>query len=407
MLFPRVPRLLASIAAAFLSLTPVHAEDGAPDATLRSAFADHFLIGVAMNTAMVDGRDPRAAELAARHFSSLTAENDMKWQSVNEEPGVYDFGAADAYVAFAEKHKMAVIGHTLVWHSQTPRWVFQDDKGQPASREVLLKRMRDHIHTVAGRYKGRVKGWDVVNEAISDGGADAPVLRNSAWKRIIGEDFIDHAFRFAREADPHAELYYNDYGLFHREKRKRTVKMLRGLIERGVPIDGVGMQGHYQIEKPSIDDIEDAIEDFAALGIKVMVTELDIDVLPSRGDVGVADIARSEKYEAALNPYQNGLPDKVQKQLAERYADIFAVFLKHRRHITRVTLWGLHDGQTWLNGFPVRGRTNHPLLFDRDRRPKPAFFSVLQAAHEDNLPPVSSSRLDRGMRLHGPRPRAR
>jgi endo-1,4-beta-xylanase len=349
------------------------------DPTLRSVYADDFLIGVALGTAMVDGRNGRAGEIAARQFSSLTAENDMKWQSVNPQPGQYDFSAADAYIAFAEKHQMSLIGHTLVWHSQTPRWVFQDTDGGTASRELLLARMREHIHTVAGRYQGRIKGWDVVNEAISDGGSRAPVLRDSPWKRIIGEDFIDHAFRFAREADPKAELYYNDYGLFHREKRERTVRMLRGLLERGVPIDGVGMQGHYQLDHPSIEDVEQTIKDFAALGLKVMVTELDVDVLPSRGAVGVADIARREDYEASLNPHQDGLPEEMQQRLARRYAELFALFIKHRQHITRVTLWGLHDGQTWLNHFPIRGRTNHPLLIDRELQPKPAFFSVLKA----------------------------
>ena len=402
----RFSTLLSFTFATALALQHGRAADMAPD-TLRTAFADDFLIGVALNTATVEGRDLRAAELAARQFSCLTAENAMKWQSLNDEAGVYDFSAADAYIDFAEKNQMAVIGHTLVWHSQTPRWVFQDESGQAASRELLLKRMRDHIHTVVGRYKGRVKGWDVVNEAISDGGSDAPMLRNSPWKRIIGDDFIDHAFRFAREADPRAELYYNDYGLFHREKRKRVIKMLRGLLDRGVPIDGVGMQGHYQLDKPSVDDIEDAIKDFAALGLKVMVTELDVDVLPSRGDVGVADIARREAYDAALNPYQNGMPDEVQQRLARRYADIFGVFLKHRQQVTRVTIWGLHDGQTWLNGFPIRGRTNHPLLFDRELKPKPAFYSVLQTAHEDPTKTVSPSRRGHGVRLHGPRGRAR
>ena len=348
--------------------------------TLRAAYADAFLVGAAMNTGMVTGGNPRAAEIVARQFSSLTAENDMKWSVINPDPGRYDFRPADAYIDFAQKHDMAVVGHTLVWHSQTPRWVFQGDDGEPASRELLLRRMREHIHTVAGRYRGRVKGWDVVNEAVSDGGPDAPVLRNSPWRRIIGDDFLDHAFRFAREADPEAELYYNDYGLFHREKRARTITMLRGLIERGVPVDGVGMQGHYQIEDPSVAEVEQAILDFAALGLKVMVTELDVDVLPSRGNAGVADIARREEYEAALNPYVDGLPEAEQARLAQRYADLFEVFLKHRQHITRVTLWGLDDGQSWLNNFPVRGRTNHPLLFDRLLNPKPAFQAVLDAA---------------------------
>ncbi len=353
------------------------AQPAATAPTLRGVYADDFLIGVALNTAMVTGRDARSGEIAARQFDSLTAENDMKWAEINPQPGVYRFDAADAYVDFAQKHSMTVIGHTLVWHSQTPRWVFEGENGQPATREMLLQRMRDHIFAVAGRYKGRIKGWDVVNEAIADGGADT--LRDSPWRRIIGEDFIDHAFRFAREADPEAELYYNDYNLYNRDKRARVLTMLRGMIARGVPVDGVGEQGHYQIGFPPLCDIEEAIEDFAALGLKVMITELDVDVLPSRGAAGVADISRREEFEAALNPYVNGLPEAEQARLAERYASLFGLFLKHKKHITRVTLWGLHDGSTWLNNFPVRGRVNHPLLIDRDLRPKPAFFSVLEA----------------------------
>ena len=351
------------------------AAETAATPTLRSVFADDFLIGVAVNPAMVRGDSP-AGDIAARQFSSLTADNAMKWDALQREPGAYTFTTADAHVAFGEKHGMAVIGHTLVWHSQTPRWVFEGEDGKPASRELLLKRMRDHIHTVAGRYKGRIKGWDVVNEAIADGGPD--MLRDSPWRRIIGDDFIDHAFRFAREADPKAELYYNDYNLYKRDKRARALTLLRGLLERGVPIDGVGEQGHYQLEYPPVGEVEQTIKDFAALGLKVMISELDVDVLPSRGEAGVADISRREAYEAALNPYVNGLPDAEQKRLAKRYAELFELFVKHRKHVTRVTLWGLDDGRSWLNNFPIRRRVNHPLLIDRKLLPKPAFFSVLE-----------------------------
>jgi endo-1,4-beta-xylanase len=333
-------------------------------------------VGVAMNSRMVNGQNAKAGELAAKHFNSLTAENDMKWQSVHPAPDRYDFAAADAYVEFGQKHEMAVIGHTLVWHSQTPEWVFQGEGGQPASREVLQMRMREHIHSVAGRYRGRVKGWDVVNEAVADGGPD--VLRDSPWRRIIGEDFLDHAFRYAREADPKAELYYNDYGLENEQKRARALTMLRGMIQRGVPIDGVGLQGHYHLNHPSAAVIEQTIKDFAALGLKVMITELDVDVLPSRGNTDIADISRREKADPALDPYAAGLPDDVQEKLARRYAELFEVFLRQRKHIGRVTFWGLDDGQSWLNNFPIRGRTNHPLLLNRELLPKPAFFAVLR-----------------------------
>lgn len=374
-LFPlsRPARLAGLVAALMLPSASLAADPGW--ATLREVFADDFLVGVALNTGMVTGRDRRAGELAGREFGALTAENDMKWQSVHPRPGRYEFGRADAYIDFARKHDMKVIGHTLVWHSQTPRWVFEGDDGKPATRDELLARMKDHIERVAGRYRGRIHGWDVVNEAISDGPGG---LRDSPWRRIIGDDFIDHAFRHAREADPQAELYYNDYSLVNRGKRKRTIAMLKGLIERGVPIDGVGMQGHYSLTHPEIGELDRAIREFSALGLKVMITELDVSVLPSKGSEGVADISRREEAEDRLNPYPDGLPEEVQQKLADRYVEIFKVILDHREEVTRVTFWGLHDGQTWLNNFPIRGRTNYPLLFDRELEPKPAYSALIE-----------------------------
>lgn len=348
---------------------------GTASATLREAFADDFLIGAALDRSALVAGSPRA-ELVARQFSTLTAENDMKWMSLHPAPDRYSFRGADAYVDFGLQHKMAVIGHTLVWHSQTPRWVFEGEGGQPATREVLLQRMREHIQTVVGRYRGRIKGWDVVNEAIADGGPDG--LRDSPWRRIIGDDFIDHAFRFAREADPDAELYYNDYALEDPRKRRHALDLLRGLIERKVPITGVGLQGHYNLVHPPLEVVEQTIKDFAALGLKVMITELDVDVLPGRGPAGIADINRREQGDASLDPYRDGLPAAVQEQLAQRYAGLFDVFLRNRASVTRVTLWGSDDGHTWLNHFPIRGRMNHPLLFDRTLAPKPACEAVIK-----------------------------
>jgi endo-1,4-beta-xylanase len=364
-----------------VAVSTAHSDEVPKSSTLGKVYADDFLIGVALNRPMVNGASPRAAEIVSRQFTSLTAENDMKWQAVHPAPERYDFNAADAYVEFGQKHRMAVIGHTLVWHSQTSEWVFKGDDGKPASREVLLNRMREHIHTVAGRYRGRIKGWDVVNEAVADGGPD--ILRDSPWRRLIGDDFLDHAFCFAREADPKAELYYNDYGLENEQKRARALTMLRGMIQRGVPIDGVGLQGHYHLNHPSAATVEQTIKDFAALGLKVMITELDVDVLPSRGNMGNADISRCEQADPALDPYANGLPAEMQEKLAQRYAELFAVFLRHRDQIDRVTFWGLDDGQSWLNHFPIRGRTNHPLLIDRELKPKPAFFAVLHKGEKN------------------------
>jgi endo-1,4-beta-xylanase len=240
--------------------------------------------------------------------------------------------------------------------------------------------MREHIQTVAGRYKGKVKGWDVVNEALSDGGPE--ILRDSPWRRIIGDDFIDQAFRFAREADPKAELYYNDYGLENESKRSNCVKLVKGMLERGVPIDGVGTQSHFHLDGPPLAEVEKTIKDLSSLGLKVMVTELDVDVLPVRGRMGNADVNRREQGDDSTNPYTKGLPEDVQEKLTKRYADLFGIYLRYRKSVTRVTFWGLDDGHTWLNGFPIRGRTNHPLLINRDLKPKPAFFAVLKLGRQ-------------------------
>jgi endo-1,4-beta-xylanase len=355
--------------------TAIGAESETP--TLRDVYQKNFLLGTALSFRTVSGQNAKAAELAGKQFSCVTAENEMKWQSLHPEPERYQFDAADTYFEYAKKHKMEVIGHTLVWHSQTPRWVFEGEGGKPATKEELLKRMRDHIHTVVGRYKGKVRGWDVVNEALSDGGPD--VLRDSPWRKIIGDDFLDYAFRYAKEADPKAELYYNDYSLENPRKRENCVKLVKSMLERKVPIDGIGTQSHFQLNHPPLDEIEKTIKAFSDLGLKVMITELDVDVLPSRGPAGNADISRREQGDSSTNPYTAGLPEDMQEKLAKRYADIFKIYLRHDKAITRVTFWGLDDGQTWLNGFPVRGRTNHPLLFDRELKPKPAFFAVRKA----------------------------
>lgn len=375
-------RAFATVAALALLSARAIAEEPA----LRAEFQDDFKVGVALGSSVVGGGQVQAEKLAARQFSSLTPENEMKWQALHPAPDRYHFKAADAFVAFSRRHRMELVGHALVWHSQTPDWVFQDKDGQALDREALLARMREHIHTVVGRYRGKIKGWDVVNEALSDGGPD--LLRDSPWRRIIGDDYLDHAFRFAREADPEAELYYNDYGLEDPRKRENCLKLLRGLSERGVPVDGVGTQSHFHLHHPPLAEVDKTITALAGLGLKVMVTELDVDVLPSRGDHGIADINRHEKAEPALDPYPGPLPDPLQEELARRYAGLFQVYLRHRDSITRVTFWGLDDGRTWLNHFPIRGRTNHPLLFDRALKPKPAFHSVV--AQKLSPPPPKS-----------------
>jgi endo-1,4-beta-xylanase len=274
----------------------------------------------------------------------------------------YAFDAQDRYVQFGVDRKMQVVGHTLVWHNQTPAWVFQGPDGKPADRETLLARMRDHIHTVVGRYKGRIRGWDVVNEAIDEDGS----LRKAPWHDGIGDDYVAKAFAFAQEADPNAELYYNDYNLEKPAKRAGVIRLVKDLKARGLRIDGIGNQGHWQLETPAIDQIEQALIDLQSTGLKVMYSELDINLLPPAG---------RNADPAVANPYAGGLPDEKQRQLAKRYADIFGVFLTHRDAVTRVTFWGLSDADSWLN----RGRMNYPLLWDRMRQPKPAFQAVVEA----------------------------
>jgi endo-1,4-beta-xylanase len=300
----------------------------------------------------------------------------MKWDAIEPQPGEFHFERADRFVAFGQKNGMFVVGHNLVWHSQVPAQVFTDSAGVPITREVLLGRMKTHIQAVVGRYRGRVRGWDVVNEALEEDGT----LRNSPWRRIIGDDYIIKAFEFAHEADPDAELYYNDYGIEVGPKRRGVEDLVRKLRGAGVRIDGVGIQEHVNLQWPPAAEVDAAIAAFAQLGVKVMITELDVDVLPSQTASVNADVGRVEPGDATLNPYTAGLPEPVQQALAKRYADLFTVYFKHRRTVKRVTFWGVTDGDSWLNNFPIRGRTNYPLLFDRAAHPKPAFAAVLRAA---------------------------
>lgn len=348
----------------------------ATEATLKDAFRDHFLVGAALNGRQFTGADARGAGIVTAQFNTITPENILKWQYIHPEPGRYSFEQQDAYVAFGEEHDMFIVGHTLVWHNQTPRRVFEDEAGNPVSRDTLIARMRDHIHAVVGRYKGRIHGWDVVNEALNEDGT----LRASPWMQIIGEDYIAKAFEFAHEADPDAELYYNDYSLPYAAKRDGAVRLIRNLLAAGVPVTGIGMQAHYDLESPTVVQVDNTIAAFAALGVDVMITELDIDVLPEVTPSQWAESENNGALRAELNPYTDGLPDEVQQHLARRYGDLFGAFRDQSEHITRVTFWGVTDGDSWKNNWPVRGRTNYPLLFDREGLPKPAFEATIGTA---------------------------
>jgi endo-1,4-beta-xylanase len=343
--------------------------------TLKLAFKNDFLIGAALNEAEFTGQNTNAVALIETQFDTISPENVLKWESIHPRPGRYNFGPADQYVEFGQKNGMFIVGHNLVWHSQTPRWVFQDNKGNPVDRETLLIRMHDHISAVVGRYKGKIGGWDVVNEALNEDGT----LRKSPWEKIIGEDYLLKAYQFAHEADPQAQLYYNDYSLENAPKREGAIALIKKLQAQGVHIAGVGLQGHYKIDWPSPEQLGETIEAFSHLGVKVMITELDMDVLPSASASRSAEVSMNFALQAKLNPYTNGLPDVMQQALAKRYADLFATFVKYHDCVSRVTFWGVTDGDSWLNDWPIKGRTAYPLLFDRDGSPKPAFNAVIQA----------------------------
>jgi endo-1,4-beta-xylanase len=348
--------------------------------SLKEAFKNHFRIGAALNQGQFTETNTMESALVKQHFNTITPENDMKWERIHPRsdagPAGYSFETADKFVEFGEKNGMFIIGHCLVWHSQTPRWVFQDAEGKPLDRTALLQRMREHILTVVGRYKGRVHGWDVVNEALNEDGT----LRKSQWYNIIGEDYIARAFEYAHEADPKAELYYNDYNLDYEAKRKGAIELVKKLKQQGLTVSAIGTQGHHKMHTPTLQEIDDSMKAFKELGVKVVVTELDVDVLPAVTRQPTADISARAQATANSNPYAAGLPDDMQKALSQRYADLFALYLKYKDTVTRVTFWGVTDRYSWLNNFPAAGRTNYPMLFDREGKTKPAYDAVIQEA---------------------------
>jgi endo-1,4-beta-xylanase len=347
-------------------------------ATLKDAFAGKFLIGSAINTRISSGQDTSSIRILKQHFNSVTPEDCMKSEALQPQKGVFFFDEADRYVQFGEDNGMTVIGHCLIWHSQAPRWFFTDDNGQDVTRNELIQRMKDHITTVVSRYKGRIKGWDVVNEAILDDGS----WRNSKFYQIIGEDFIQLAFEFAHEADPDCELYYNDYSMANEGKRNGVVALVKRLKEQGVRIDAIGMQGHCGLQFPDFGEFEKSLEAFAGLGCRVNVTELDFTVLPSPDPRVGADVAASFEYQQSLNPYPDALPDSIAAQLDSRFKDFFTLLLKHAADIDRVTLWGITDDASWRNNWPIRGRTDYALLFDRAHQPKPVVNQLIELAKD-------------------------
>lgn len=345
--------------------------------SLKDAVGDKFLMGVALNVNQSSGVDTSSIKLVKQHFNSIVAENCMKCEVIHPEEDRYDFTLADQFVSFGEKNGMAVIGHCLIWYSQLAPWFCVDEKGNNVTPEVLKQRMKDHITTIVTRYKGRIKGWDVVNEAILEDGS----YRKSKFYEILGEEFIPLAFQYAHEADPDAELYYNDYAMNMPGKREGVVKLVSSLKEKGIRIDAVGMQGHMGMDYPDINEFEQSIVAFAGTGVKVMVTEWDMSALPTVKQS--ANISDTVAYQKMLNPYPETLPDSVSKAWNNRMKQFFGLFEKHADVISRVTAWGVSDSDSWKNDFPVKGRHDYPLLFDRNYQPKP-FVKEIMA--ESQLP---------------------
>lgn len=348
------------------------------DIALKDVYKEFFLFGTALSNYQITGNDTMSLKVASQHFNAVTAENDMKWENIHPQPNQYYFEVADKLVEFAEKNNMFVIGHTLIWHSQTPSWVFEDENGNLTSRDTLLQRMKDHIFTIVGRYKGRVHGWDVVNEAINDDGS----LRQSKWLQIIGEDYIQKAFEYAHQADTSAELYYNDFSMTKALKRKSVISLIENLSDKGIKIDGIGMQAHYGLEFPETEEFEQSIVEFSLTGSQIMLTELDVSVLPFPSQKQSAEISLRYELKDELNPFTNGLPDSVESAFIKKYSDLFKICIKHKDKISRVSTWGINDEQSWKNDWPIHGRTDYPLLFDRENHPKKVINALIDLVED-------------------------
>lgn len=329
---------------------------------LKDYYKSYFPIGVAIRPQSVSGAE---AELILKHFASVTAENAMKMGPIHPKENEFNWKDADAIVNFAETNKLKIRGHTLCWHNQTPDWLFKDDQGNDVSKEVLLARLKAHINAVVGRYKGKIYAWDVVNEVIDDD--NTKNFRESTWYKICGEDFVAKAFEYAHAADPNALLFYNDYNTETPGKRDRIYRMLKGLLDKKVPIHGIGLQAHWSIYSPTEQELRQSIEKFSSLGLQVQFTELDVSVYPSE----------HSRREPRPNEPDEFTPEMEQKQI-ELYKMAFRVFREYKEKITGITFWNVSDKSTWLDNFPVRGRKNYPLLFDQNLQPKKVYWEVVR-----------------------------
>lgn len=351
--------------------TSIHVNKKAEAFSLSDAFENQFLVGAAISEDQILGKDKKSISIVKNEYNTITPENSLKWMFIEPQPNKFNFDVSDKYVDFGMKNNMHIVGHALVWHSQLSDYM----KGIKDSKTMSFH-IQNHINTVVKRYKGKIHTWDVVNEALNEDGT----LRESVFFNIMGSEYIENSFSWANDADPDVNLVYNDYNLCEEPKRKGAIKLIKDLQKKNIKIDGVGIQAHWQLNSPTIEEIEKTIISFSELGIDVMFTELDISVLPSPWELQGAEVNQNfEKFEddKKMNPYPIKLPDAVKKKLANRYKDIFKLFLKHQDKISRVTFWGVTDKNSWLNDWPIKGRTNYPLLFDRNYQSKIAYKSII------------------------------
>ena len=377
----------------FLSiLISVHSQDTNKKG-LSDYYKDHFMIGTIYHGAVL-GNDnhnlnqKKEFEITNREFNAITAENCMKPMYLIDENGAYDFEESDAFVAYAQSNGLTIIGHTLVWKNSAPDWFFKGDDGKVVSRDVLIQRLEAYIETVVTRYKGKIAYWDVVNEAVdifrTKDGQKYAKLKPTPWHDIIGDDYIKIAYEAAHRADPDCKLLYNDFNMYQKEKIDFIIAMVKSLRTQGVPIHGIGSQGHMFMQHPLLEEVEYWLKACYKANIPLHITEMDISVLPNAWKHKGASVEDRFDLAAEFNPYSKGIPERVLKQQARRYKALFKLFLKYSSNVERVTFWGVWDGNSWRNYLPMQGRTDYPLLFDRNFKKKPAYHALKALVNKDD-----------------------
>lgn len=339
--------------------------------SLSDRYKDLFHLGAAINEDLILGKDIQSENIVTSEFNSITPENSLKWMYLQPSPNKFNFITADKYVELGVKKNMHIIGHALVWHNQ-----LADFMKNTSSSAEFTNHVKNHINTVVSRYKGKIDAWDVVNEALNEDGS----LRESIFNKHMGTNYIEEVFSLAENADPEADLIYNDYNLYKPAKRQGVLHLVKNLKANGIKINAIGVQAHWRLKSPSLHEIEQIILDISGAGVDLMFTELDITVLPNPWELVGAEVTQNfSKFEGdpKMDPYTNGLPKDIEIQLAKRYKDIFKLFIKHQDKISRVTFWGVMDQHSWLNDWPIKGRTNYPLLFDREYQPKLAYKTLV------------------------------